>query len=406
MVFKRAALMGIAALAHMVSTSGPSIAQTAGSAAQVTVKIGIVNSLTGFLGAGGDQLQRGMELYAKLHRAELPPGVDVQLVTRDDKTDAATGKIVAEELINTEKVNILLGFMASPVAAAVATMSRDSKVPMIVANASGVEIPRMSPYVVRTSFTMWQVSLPLGKAAGQSFKTGYTLVPDYSAGHEAESAFVKGFTDSGGKMIGTGRFPPTAKEFTTFLQQIKDAKPDALFIFRPGSGPETTTLMRSIKSMGLPEQGIHVITMQNLVSEDDLPSMGDAPLGLITTGTYSGAGDRVANKSFLAAWKKEYGDHVPGFYSVGGWDGMAAAFDVIKKTKGVFNADEAIAVLRNHKNPDSPRGPIEIDPETRDIIQNIYLRTTEMKDGKLQNTELATVPNVKDPWKELNPPKP
>ena len=401
MAWKHAQWLGIAALANIVTIGALSPA----ALAQTTVKIGIVNSLTGFLGAGGDQLQRGMELYAKLHKSELPPGVTVELVTRDDKTDAATGKIVAEELINTQKVNILLGFMASPVAAAVATMSRDAKIPMIVANASGVEIPRMSPYVVRTSFTMWQVSLPLGKAAGQSFKTGYTLVPDYSAGHEAENAFVKGFTDGGGKIIGTGRFPPTAKEFTTFLQQIKEAKPDALFIFRPGSGPETTTLMRSIKSMGLPELGINVITMQNLVSEDDLPNMGDAPVGLITTGTYSGAGDRAANTNFLAAWKKEYGDHIPGFYSVGGWDGMAAAFDVIKKTKGKFTADEAIEILRNHKNPDSPRGPIEIDPETRDIVQNIYLRTTEMKNGKLQNTELATVPKVKDPWKELNPPK-
>lgn len=392
--------LSAAALAFLLATAiTPSLADT-------TVKIGIINSLTGFLAGPGDEMQKGMDLYAKSHMKDLPPGVRIEVIKRDDGSNPETGKRVGQELITRDKVNILLGFMASPVAASVAPLTAEAKIPMVITNAGGVAIPRISPYIVRVSFTLWQTGMPLGKwAAAKGWKKAYTMVSDFIPGHDAEGAFKKGFTDGGGEVIGSVRFPTNSPDFAPFVQKAKDSKPDTLFIFVPG-GPQATAMMKAIKDVGLREAGINVVSTHDLVPDEELPNMGDAPVGLITAGNYSTAAVRPANAAFLAEWTKEYGvKSIPDFFSVGGWDGMAAVFDVIKQTKGTFTGDEAMAILKNWKNPDSPRGPISIDPNTRDIIQNIYLRRAEMKDGKLVNIEFETIPDVKDPWKELNPPK-
>ena len=166
------------------------------------------------------------------------------------------------------------------------------------------------------------------------------------------------------------------------------------------------SLVKAISDLGLRQAGINIAAPQDLLPDEDLPRMGDTPIGLITAGTYSVAGKRSANAAFLAAWHREYGDRaIPDFFSVDGWDGMAMVFDLVKATKGKFTADEAMAFFKNWKNPDSPRGPIAIDPATRDIVQNVYIRRVEKVDGKLANVEIATIPMVKDPWKELNPAK-
>ena len=295
--------------------------------------------------------------------------------------------------------------MGSPIAAAIAPLTAEAKIPLVLTNAAGVAIPRISPYVARVSFTQWQTALPLGKwSAGQGWKKAYIAVSDFIPGHDAEAAFTKGYTDAGGQIVGSVRFPTNNPDFAPFVQKAKDAKPDVLFIFVPG-GTQATAMMKSIKELGLKEAGIKVVSTQDLVPDEELPNMGDAPIGLVTSGNYSTAAVRPANTAFLAAWAKEYPKVTADFFAVGGWDGMAAVFDVIIKTKGKFTGDEAMAILKGWKNPDSPRGPISIDPLTRDIIQNIYMRRTEMKDGKLVNTEFETIPDVKDPWKELNPPK-
>ncbi len=388
-----------ASMAVCVATAMPARAQT-------TVKIGIVNSYSGFLAGAGDQMQKGMDLYAKTRLQELPPGIGIEILKRDDGTNPETGKRVAQELVTRDKVQILLGVVGSPIAAAIAPLATEAKVPFIITNAGGAGIPRISPYVARLSFTLWQTGLPLGKwSAGQGWKKGYTMVSDFIPGHDGEAAFTKGFTDNGGQMAGAIRFPANNPDFAPFVQKAKDAKPEVLFVFVPG-GPQSSAMMKTIKDLGLREAGINVVATHDLVPEDELPNMGDAPNGLITAGNYSASAVRPANAAFLAAWVKEYGDKVlPTAFAVGGWDGMAAAFEVIKKTNGKVGGDEAMAVLKAYKNPDSPRGPISIDPNTRDIIQNIYIRRTEMKDGKLVNTEFVTIPDVKDPWKELNPPK-
>ena len=376
------------------------------SAAQ-TVKVGLINSYTGFVAQPADQGQKGFDLYIKQHEKDLPPGVKIELLRRDDTSNPDVGKRLAQELITRDHVQLLTGIVLSPVATAVAPLTAEAKVPLLLDIASaGVTIPRLSPYVVRISFTLWQQAYPIGKwAAEQGWKTGYTAVSDFIPGHDSEAAFTKAFTDTGGKIVGAVRFPPTNPDFAPFVQRIKDAKPEVVFIFVP-AGTQATAMMKAIKDLGLREAGINVVAPQDLLPDEELPNMGDIPLGLITSGTYSVAGKRPANEAFLAAWKREYGDKaIPDFFSADGWDGMAMIFDLVKQTKGKFTSDEAMAFFSHWQNPDSPRGPIAIDPATRDIVQNVYIRRVEMVDGKLANVEIVTIPMVKDPWKELNPAK-
>ena len=377
------------------------------SLAAQTVKVGLINSYTGFVAQPADQGQKGFDLYVKEHGKDLPPGVKIELLRRDDTSNPEVGKRLAQELITRDHVQLLTGIVLSPVAAAVAPMTAEAKVPLLLdIAAAGAAIPRLSPYVARISFTLWQESYPIGKwAAEQGWKTGYTAVSDFIPGHDAEAAFTKAFADGGGKMIGSVRFPPTNPDFSPFVQRIKDAKPDVVFIFVP-AGTQATAMIKAMQDLGLREAGINVVAPQDLLPDEELPRMGDTPLGLITSGTYSADAKRPANETFVAAWKREYGDKsIPDFFSVDAWDGMAAIYGLVKDTKGSFTADQAMAFLSHWKDPDSPRGPIMIDPETRDIVQNVYIRRVEKQDGRLVDVEIATIPMVKDPWKELNPPK-
>ena len=392
--------IAVSVLVMLAATGGASIASAQ------SIKIGLINSYSGFLAQAGDQMQKGIDLYVKEHEKELPPGVKIEIVRRDDAATPDTGKRHAQELITRENVQLLMGIVGSPIAAAVAPLTAQAKVPLVITNAAGVAIPRISPYVVRVSFTLWQQAYPLGQwATKQNWKTAYTAVSDFIPGHDAEGAFTKGWTDAGLKVLGSVRFPTSNPDFTPIVQRIKDTKPDVAFIWVPAQ-EQATAVLKAVRDFGLRQAGINVISTQDLLPDEQLPLIGDVALGLVTSGIYSTAADRPANKAFLAAWDREYaGKAIPDFLSVDGWDGMSAIFDLIKETKGKFTGDDAIKFLSHWKTADSPRGPISVDPATRDIIQNIYLRKTEMKDGKLANIEFDTIPNVKDPWKELNPPK-
>src|SRR6201987_2732148 len=386
---------------------GTALAAASGPLAAQTVKVGLINSYTGFVAQAADQGQKGSDLYFKEHEKDLPPGVKIDVLRRDDTSNPEVGKRLAQELITPDHVQLLTGVVLSPVAAAVAPMTAEAKVPLLLdIAAAGAAIPRLSPYVARISFTLWQESYPIGKwAAEQGWKTGYSAVSDFIPGHDAEAAFTKAFTDGGGKMIGSVRFPPSNPDFSPFVQRIKDAKPDVVFIFVP-AGTQATAMIKAMQDLGLREAGINVVAPQDLLPDEELPRMGDTPLGLITSGTYSADAKRPANEVFLAAGKREYGvKSLPDFFSVDAWDGMAAIYGLVKETKGNFTADQAMAFLSHWKDPDSPRGPIMIDPETRDIVQNVYIRRVEKQGDKLVDLEIATIPMVKDPWKELNPPK-
>ena len=397
-VLLRAPLTAAALAATIIAGASPAAAQT--------IKIGLVNSYSGFLAQAGDEMQKGIDLYVKEHEKDLPPGVKIEIIKRDDAAAPETGKRVAQELITRDHVQLIVGVVGSPIAAAIAPLTQEAKVPLVITNAAGAAIPRISPYVVRFSFTLWQQAYPLGQwAAKQGWKTAFTAVSDFIPGHDAEAAFTKARTDAGHKVLGSVRFPTTNPDFAPFVQRVKDAKPDVAFIWPP-AGEQAGTILKAVRDLGLRQAGINIISTQDLVPDEELPNMGDVAVGLVTAGTYSSAADRPANKAFLATWNKEYaGKAIPDFLSVDGWDGMSAVFDLIKETKGKFTSDEAMSFLSHWKTSNSPRGTVSIDPATRDVVQNIYMRKIESKDGKLANVEFDTIPNVKDPWKELNPPK-
>jgi branched-chain amino acid transport system substrate-binding protein len=395
------------AFAGLLLALAGTVLVSASAAAETVVKVGLINSYTGFVAQPADEAQKAIDLYLKLHEKDLPQGIKLELIKRDDTSSPEVGKRLAQELIAREHVQLLMGIVLSPTAAAIAPLTVEAKIPLLLCIASaGVQIPRLSPYVARVSFTLWQQGYPIGKwAAEQGWKKGYTAVSDFIPGHDSEASFTKGFTDGGGQIVGSVRMPPQNPDFVPFVQRIKDAKPDVAFFFVPAD-PQATALIKAIRDLGVREAGINITAPQDLLPDEALPNMGDTPLGIITSGTYSTAGDRPANKAFVAAWHKEYGENsYPDFLSVGAWDGMVALFDLVKATNGKFTADEAMEFFKKWKNPDSPRGPVEIDPATRDVVQNIYIRRAEKVNGKLANVEIATIPMVKDPWKELNPAK-
>jgi branched-chain amino acid transport system substrate-binding protein len=379
----------------------------AGAASAQTVKVGVILTYSGPQALLGDQIEKGLNLYVKLHEKELPAGVKLELIRRDDTgPNPDVAKRLAQELVTRDKVNFLTGVVWTPNAAAMAPITAEGKTPFVIMNAAGANITLLSPYIVRTSFTLWQSAYPMGEwAAKHGMKRAYVAVSDFGPGHDAEAGFTKGFTASGGEIVGTVKMPLANPDFVPFMQRIKDAKPEAVFVFIP-SGKQATSIMKAYGDLGLKAAGIKLIGPQDVTTEAEFANMGDVPLDVITAGTYSDYGDRPANKLFIEAWRKEYGNDVrPDFMSAGGWDGMAAIFGAIKAQNGKIDPDKTMTFLKGWSNPESPKGPISIDPRTGDIIQNIYIRKVEKRGNVLANIEFDTIPNVKDPWKELNPPK-
>ena len=372
------------------------------TAAAQTVKIGLINTYSGPLASNGDQIQKAIDLYMKLNESKLPKGVKLEFIKRDDTgINPETAKRLATELIVREKVQLITGVVWTPNAAAIAPVVSEAKVPFIIMNAGTAMITTLSPYIARTSFTLWQSSYPMGEWAAKKYKSAYIAVSDFGPGHDAQDAFTKSFKAGGGTIVGSVRMPPPTSDFAPYLQRVKDAKPDALFVFVP-AGKAATALMKGFGDLGLSQAGIKLIGPGDITTDEELPNMGDVPIGVVTMFHYSAAGDRPANKTFVAEWKKAYGEKSwPNFISAGAWDAMQAIFDAVTAQKGKLDADKTMAFLKGWKNPNSPRGPISIDPETRDIIQNEYVREVRKVNGVLANVELETIKSVKDPWKEI-----
>jgi branched-chain amino acid transport system substrate-binding protein len=369
-----------------------------------TIKIGFLSTYSGPGAAQGDQLDKGAKLYLKLNGDKLPPGIKIDLIVRDDTgPNPDNAKRLAQELIVRDKVQFLTGFVWTPNAAAIAPLTAEAKVPYISMNAAGVSIPNLSPYIARVSFTLWQSCYPLGQWAAKKFKRVYVAVSDFAPGHEAEEAFIRGFKEGGGEIVGSVRIPLKDPDFVPYMQRVKDSKPDALFAFNP-AGRQSTAMMKAYGDLGLDKAGIKYIGPGDITTDEELQGMGDVALGVITAHHYSAAADRPANKAFVAAYKKEYGEKLnPGFMAVGAWDAMEAIFHVIREQKGKIDPDRTMELLKRYTNPNSPRGPISIDPDTRDIVQNEYLREVRRVDGQLANVEIETIATaLKDPWKEFN----
>jgi len=388
--------VAMVAVAGMVLGTTPVLAQT--------IKIGAILTMSGPNATLGENISKGIKLYMKLNQDKLPPGVNVEIITRDDGgPNPDKAKQLTQELIVRDKVQMLTGHVWTPNAMASADLSTEAKVPMVIMNATGSAITTMSPYIVRLSFAPWQSSLPLGVWAAKNYKTAYTAVSDFAPGHDSVAAFTKGFTEGGGKIVGSVRMPLANPDFAPYMQRIKDAKPDVLYVFVP-AGRQAISVMKTFGDLALDKAGIKLIGTGDITTDEELPNMGDGSIGVLTVFHYSAAAERAANKTFVAAYKKEYGEKsTPNFMTVGAWDAMDAIYYAIREQKGKFDPDVTMGLLKKYKNDNSPRGPIFIDPETRDVVQNVYLREVRKVGGQLVNFELETVGTaVKDPWKELN----
>jgi branched-chain amino acid transport system substrate-binding protein len=363
--------------------------------AQDTVKIGLILPMTGPFASTGRQIDAAVKLYMQ-QKGTTVAGKKIEVILKDDTGNADTTKRIAQELVVNDKVAVLAGFGLTPLAMATAPIATQAKVPLIVTAAATSSITEASPFIARTSFTLPQASVPMAEwAVKNGIKSVVTIVSDYGPGLDAEKWFSARFTEEGGKVENL-RVPLRNPDFSPFLQKAADAKPDAIFVFVPsGVGSQ---FMKQFRERGLDKSGIKLIGPGDVTDDDILNDMGDVALGAITTHHYSAAHDSPENRTFVDAFKKANSGMRPNFMGVAGYDGMHLIYEALKKTNGSADGEALIAAMKGLSWV-SPRGPVSIDPETRDIIQNIYVREVKRVGGELYNVEFATIPNVKDPAK-------
>ncbi|WP_298016288.1 ABC transporter substrate-binding protein [uncultured Castellaniella sp.] len=376
-----------------------SAALSVGAAQAKDLTVGLVLSVSGPFADYGRQIQNGIHLYMAEH-GDTVAGRKIKLIVKDDTGIApAVAKRQAQELLIKDKVDILAGFDLTPNAFSVAPLATEAKVPMIVMNAATSSITEKSPYIARVSMTLPQSSWAMAQWAYKNgIHSAYILVADYGPGHDAQEQFKKTFTGLGGKIMGEVRTPVSTADYSPFLQRVKDTKPAALFFFVP-PGSSMVSLVKNFRELGLDKLGIKAMGPGDMTDENSLPALGDAALGMITAFHYSAAHDSPQNKAFVAAYAKSFPGDAPNFMSIGGYDGMQLIYKALEKTKGDAGGDAFMAAVKGMKW-ESPRGPVEIDPDTRDIIQDEYIRKLERVDGKLQNVEFDTFKAVKDPGKQ------
>jgi len=364
-----------------------------GTSAQETLRIGLILPMTGAFASTGRQIEAAARLYMQQNGVTVA-GKKVQLVLKDDTGVADLTKRLAQELIVNDKVQVLAGFGLTPLALATAPLSTQAKVPQIVMAAATSIITEQSPYIVRTSFTAAQVTVPLAEWASKNgVKRAVTLVSDYAPGIDIEKVFSETLTKAGGQVENL-RVPLANPDFSPFLQKVADARPDALLVFVPsGVGAQ---FMKQFVERGLDKSGIRLLAEGSVTDDDLLNTMSDAAVGTITAHHYSAAHDSHENKAFVDAFKKANNGLRPNFMAVGGYDGMHLIYEALKKTNGA--GGEPLVEAMKGMSWMSPRGPITID-HTRDIVQNVYIRRVERVGNELYNLETATIPNVRDPVK-------
>ena len=388
----RIALAGAAAAAVLAA---------APAQAQQTLKVGVVMSYSGQFADPGAQIDNGIKLYMKQH-GDTVAGRKIELIRKDPGGVAPdVSKRLSQEVIVRDGAEILAGYDLTPNALAAADVSAQAKKFMINMNAATSVITTKSPYMVRVSFTVYQLNEALGTWA---YKNGvrrvYTLVSDFGPGHDGEAAFIKGFKDAGGEIIGSARYPVPNQDFAPFLQRAKDANPDGIYIWVPG-GPQPAAIGKAIAERGIDKSKVKIMGQGELTYEDALKSMGDADLGLITAFHYDYNHQSPKNKAFVTAYNAEFKRN-PDMFSAGGYDGMHLIYETLKKTNGNTDAEALIAAAKGMQW-ESPRGPMMIDPETRDVVQTVYIRRVEKVGGVLVNVEFDKIDNVKDPWKARLP---
>ena len=349
------------------------------SIAADVVKIGVILPMTGPFASTGRQVEAAMRLYVQ-RNGDTVAGRKVELIFKDDTGLAPeTTKRLAQELVTKDKVAVLAGFGLTPLALAAAPVATEAKVPMVVMAAATSVIPQKSPYIVRTGFTLAQVTLPLADWAPKNgIRRVVTLVSDYGPGIDAEKTFTKRFAEAGGTVVESIRVPLRNPDYAPFLQRAKDAKPDALFVFVPSG--EGTAVLKQYVDRGFKEAGIRLICTGDVVDDDLLESMGAPALGVISSHHYSAAHDSPDNKAYVDAFVRANNGMRPNFHSVGGYDGMQLIYAALKKTDGATDGDPLIAAMKGMTIA-SPRGPVTIDAATRDVVQTVYLRRVETVGG-------------------------
>ncbi len=359
-------------------------------------KIGLVLPMTGQSASTGRQIEAAARLYIA-QNGDTVAGRKIELIIKDDTGLPDVTKRLSQELVVNDKVNVLAGFGITPAALAAAPIATQSKTPEVVMAAATSSITEASPYIVRTGFTLPQVSVPMGDwAAKNGIKSVVTLVTDYGPGNDAEKFFSERFQLNGGKVLDKLRVPLRNPDFAPFLQKVRDAKPDALFVFVPsGAG---AAVMKQFLERGMDKAGIKLIATGDVTDDDQLNDMGDGALGVVTSHHYSAAHPSAANKKFVEAFQKANPKLRPNFMAVGGYDGMRVIYEALKTTKGQGGGDALLAAMKGQLF-ESPRGQILIDAQTRDVVQDVYLRKVEKKDGQLYNVEFDVIKAVKDPGK-------
>jgi branched-chain amino acid transport system substrate-binding protein len=386
----RRTILGLAAIAAVV-------AQLESANAQQTVKIGLILPYSGQFADPGTQADNGIKLYMQQH-GDTVAGRKIEVIRKDTGGIAPdVAKRLAQELLVRDKVDLLTGFSLTPNALAVADVSAQAKKFMVVMNAAASIVTTKSPYMARVSFTLPQLNEPLGIWA---YKNGvrkvYSMVADFAAGHDAEAAFHGAFKAAGGEIIGAVRYPVANPDFSAFVQRAKDLNPEAIFIFVPG-GAQSPAIAKALADRGIDPRKTKVMAQLELTDEQALRNMGDTALGIITSAHYDYNHPSARNKEFVAAFNAAFKRN-PDFFAVQAYDGMHLIYETLKKTGFNTDADALIGAAKGMAW-ESPRGPISIDPATRDIVQTVYLRRVEKVDNRLINVEFDKLENVKDPVK-------
>src|SRR6202163_1462699 len=369
---------------------------TAGNA-EDTVKVGLIISYSGQFADTAAQMDNAVKLYVKQH-GDTVAGKKIEFIRKDTGGIAPDiAKRLAQELVVRDHADILAGFALTPNALASADISAEAKKFMVVMNAATAIITTKSPYIARTSSTTPQLNYVLGQwAAKNGVKTVYTMVSDYGPGIDAETWFQTGFKEGGGTVIGSVRFPVANPDFSAFVQAAKDKNPDAIYIWIPG-GAQPAAVGKALAERGIDIAKTKVLGQDALAFETALQGMGDAGIGIITVSNYDYNHQSAMNRDFVKAYNDEYHRN-PDIFAIGGYDGMHLIYAALEKTGGKTDPDALIAAAKG-MSWESPRGPLLIDPETRDIVQAVYIRRVEKVGDGLRNVEFDNVPNVKDPPK-------
>ena len=359
-------------------------------------KIGLLLPMTGPFGSTGRQIENGVKLYMAQFGSKIA-GRQVEIILKDDTGLPDVTKRLAQELVVNDKVDVLAGFGLTPLALSTAPIATQSKTPMVVMAAATSIITEASPYIVRTSMTLPQVTLGVAEwAPKNNIKKVVSLVTDYGPGIDAEKTFRERFTLNGGQILAELRVPLRNPDYAPFLQKVRDLKPDALFVFVPaGAG---TALLKQFAERGLDKAGIKLIGEGSVADDEILNDMGDVALGLVTSHPYSASHNSPANKKFVEAFMKQSKGIRPNFFGVAAYDGMRVIYEAMKATKGTGDGEALVNAMKGQIF-ESPRGPIYIDAQTRDIVQNVYIRRVERVNGQLYNMEFDVLKDVKDPAK-------